>query len=324
MTEEERIMKEFAILEQAFNESKIKECFYFDHSNCDKGIINAHSIQKNKILKHIAKDGMVIAIKKNIEPFNKIQPLGKKVASTFTGFCGYHDNALFMPIEDKQYLGTLQQKFLFAYRAFAYEAHKKMEMNKMMKLFSEKVGRRVVNQGIANNLDVDTPYVNELFKKCFLSDNYTDLITYDFTLDYEVGFTISTILSPRYDLSGKKINDFKNIKKPIHNMFLTIFPDNGKTYLLFSWFKESDSVYKKWIYQFKSLTTDKQLSFLNVFIPMESENFYINPDLWDEFGEDGRMEFQQYFEFIPFMAVPQRPDDYVPYYDLFKKIEEKK
>lgn len=323
MTEEERIAKEYELFKEAYEESKIKECFYFDHTHCDKRIISAHSIQKSKILKHISKDGMVIAIKKSIEPFNKIQSLGKKVASTFTGFCGYHDNKLFMPIEDKPYIGTAQQKFLFAYRAFAYEAHKKREMSKMIEVFSKKVGRDVENKGLTYNLDVDMPHVNNLFKDCFLKQDYSDLITYDLSLDYEVSFTVSSIISPRFNLSGKKINDFRDKTKPIHNMFLTIFPNEGKTILLFSWFKESDCIYKKWIYQFKSLTVEKQINFLNVFIPLETENFYLSPDLWDAFGENGRKEFQQNFEFIPFMAIPQKPDDYKPQYDLFKNLKEK-
>ena len=56
---------------------------------------------------------------------------------------------------------------------------------------------------------------------------------------------------------------------------------------------------------------------------METENFYLSPDLWDAFGENGRKEFQQNFEFIPFMAIPQKPDDYKPQYDLFKNLKEK-
>ena len=81
MTEEERIAKEYELFKEAYEESKIKECFYFDHTHCDKRIISAHSIQKSKILKHISKDGMVIAIKKSIEN-NEISENDKKGTKT--------------------------------------------------------------------------------------------------------------------------------------------------------------------------------------------------------------------------------------------------
>ena len=319
MTEDE-LQQKAKVFQEAFEQSNIKECFYFDHTNCNN-IIRAHSIQKNKILRHIANNGMVVAYKKSIMPFNNIKSVGKKVASTFTGFCKKHDDELFTPIEKYPYQSTPQQKFLYAYRAFAYETHKKLEMQKMIEIFNNKTKEKLQNIGLNNSIKIDYPHINNLFKDCFLKDDYSALISYEIILDYEVQFTVSSVLTPKYDISGKKINRLMDTTKPVQNLYLTIFPENGKTIMLFSWFKESDKIYKKWFYQFKSLPQDIQKNYLNVFIPLETENFYLSPDLWDSWGQDGQSEFQQYLEIIPLIAMPYKPDDYVPKYDLFKKKE---
>lgn len=280
MTEDE--MKEkFEFFKTAFKDSKIKECFYFNHTNCSKEIIRAHSVQENKLLSRIAVNGKVITKKKSYLPFDNTDEMGKAVASTFTGFCKYHDNQLFMPIEDKPYVGSPLQKFLFAYRAFAYVAHKNLEQNKFMETLADNANIPNPNIYLKCNVAKDTPFLNDLFKECFLKENYSSLITYEITLDYEVSFCVSTSLTLVYDISGKKINNVKDFNKPIHNLFLTIFPMDGKTIMLFSWFKYSNSVYKKWIYQLKSMNQDKMLNYLNQMIINETENFYISPKLWE-------------------------------------------
>lgn len=49
---------------------------------------------------------------------------GRKKATTFTGFCDYHDSKIFSPIENEDYVEeNKEQEFLFAYRALAYEHH---------------------------------------------------------------------------------------------------------------------------------------------------------------------------------------------------------
>ncbi len=319
MTEDE-MREKFEFLKTAFKDSKIKECFYFDHTNCSKEIIRAHSVQENKLLSRIAVNGKVITKKKSYLPFNNTDEMGKAVASTFTGFCKYHDNQLFMPIEDKTYVGSPLQKFLFAYRAFAYVAHKNLEQHKFMETLADNANIPNPNIGLKCNVEKDTPFVNNLFKECFLKEDYSSLITYEITLDYEVSFCVSTSLTLVYDISGKKINNLKDFSKPVHNLFLTIFPMNGKTIMLFSWFKYSDSVYKKWIYQLKSMSQDKMLNYLNQMIINETENFYISPKLWELWGQSGQEEMEQNFYWSMLFNLTKTDLNYTPQFNLFTKI----
>ncbi|MMZ49033.1 hypothetical protein D1872_107190 [compost metagenome] len=112
------------------NKTMFKGCVHKDF-NCNKTTSNAHSIQNNRFLDKIANNnGEVMCIdfgKLGLYGNLKLQKVGRKKASIFTGFCNYHDSSIFKPIEESEYeINNKEQEFLFAYRAFAlsyYERH---------------------------------------------------------------------------------------------------------------------------------------------------------------------------------------------------------
>ncbi|WP_052350691.1 hypothetical protein [Paenibacillus gorillae] len=109
------------------NQSLWKGCFHSD-SNCSSEIVKAHSIQNNRILNRISQDGLVLQFNVEFEDslVSEMKKEGRKKATTFTGFCGYHDAKLFSPIENFDYqIGNKEQEIIFAYRALAKEFHAK-------------------------------------------------------------------------------------------------------------------------------------------------------------------------------------------------------
>lgn len=71
-----------------------------------------------------------------MEEFGEI---GIKAASTFTGFCNYHDTVIFSEIENKDYEESEYQNFLYAFRSCIREYVKKKEsvchINNLLKKF---------------------------------------------------------------------------------------------------------------------------------------------------------------------------------------------
>ena len=124
-------------------ESRRKQCLHPDKDNCTEKIIHAHSIQNNKILKKISDNGMVyMPYPKPDEMFDEvISKRGRKEATTFTGFCGYHDKVLFAPIEDHSFDKSPLHVFLYTYRCFAVEYHKRQEQVDYYKRLKDKFGR---------------------------------------------------------------------------------------------------------------------------------------------------------------------------------------
>ena len=92
---------------------KFKECVFPERNKCTK-IIQAHSIQKNKILNHIATNGYVKSYDNIKSLFTRdLELIGIKNASTFFGFCNFHDTILFSEIENNDYNESKEQNFLY-------------------------------------------------------------------------------------------------------------------------------------------------------------------------------------------------------------------
>ncbi|MDF6002615.1 hypothetical protein P4050_35515 [Pseudomonas aeruginosa] len=127
------------LLGQNQREAGIKACLRVgdEQLKCSGKIIHAHSIQRGKILESIAdvsgeNEGKIYHLgfapaedMQSMQPEFKLQ--GIKKFSTFTGFCGGHDKAIFQPIEDVAFSATTKQLNIYAYRAAAKELHSTLE-----------------------------------------------------------------------------------------------------------------------------------------------------------------------------------------------------
>ena len=98
---------------------------------CSPKIIRAHTVQRQGGLAAIAEDGHVISPKLGFEDIfrndGKIVPRlhGVRDTSTFMGFCGIHDDALFAPIEKGSFTLDSEAAFLLSFRAICYELYTK-------------------------------------------------------------------------------------------------------------------------------------------------------------------------------------------------------
>ena len=141
MTEDEFLKKkiEFRKTINTFSKlGKIQECFYHDKQLCQGEIKQSHSIQRNGRLSLIEGD---VNGNKMIYTFTEteidentliksLKPVGKGSASTFFGFCDYHDTHLFSPIESKPFNDSSEHLFLHSYRSFAHSYHRMKEILK--------------------------------------------------------------------------------------------------------------------------------------------------------------------------------------------------
>lgn len=95
--------------------------------SCSQDIIRAHTIQRRGGLAEITENGHVMSVKAGVEDIfeneGSTEPKlsGVRGASTFNGFCGHHDTALFRPVEVGGTTLSLESVFLLTFRAIAYE-----------------------------------------------------------------------------------------------------------------------------------------------------------------------------------------------------------
>lgn len=305
---------------------EFKGCFHKD-KNCSSKIINAHSVQKNRILNAIAEKSHVLSFRYNLLNMEKdmqLKEIGKRLATVFSGFCEYHDNLLFIPIERKNYnIGNKEQEFIFAYRALAYEYHAKMSVKQMfenllkwtMNKDIEKLSKYLYNGSneideeiiqnqililkikvIGYNADIQQlERMRIAFNNNLDKHNYYKIETQILEFPEEYHLAVSSMFAIHTDFDNNILNDITELKTTLKHTFLTIFPQNGKTYVLISYEKKYRKYFRFINNQIINKSIDEQKIILSNIIALYVENFAISPKKWRELNEEIKNKFYNIF-----------------------------
>ncbi len=280
-------------ISSALRSFRAKECLYPDHSNCKGKIIEAHSIQNNKTLSKISENGEVMMISHDATEFDfkvRAKKIGRSRATVFTGFCGYHDKTVFQSIEDNVYTpGDLEQNALFAYRAFAKEFHAKLSA---YNFFKDHEGDGLAGNEAAKR---DADYYQNVFGRMFKEKDFGLVETKYISLPDEFDFAVSGGITFNYDFIGNQVNDLLDLEKRAVSVFVTIFPENGKTNFLFSYLSEDSSFFEFLDEQLVNID-DKNFKIRISNLVTLMENIVISPILWSKVGESSQKIVLSRFE----------------------------
>lgn len=283
--------------------SRIKECIYPDHTCCSEKIISAHSIQNNKILAKISDNGKVyMPVMKPEISFSLQKEYGRKEASVFTGFCGYHDKTVFQPIEDHDFMGTEEQIFLYVYRAFALEYHKKQEAVKMeQQFFSNKPSIISMPGYMIDGKTGFTMAVDDFreeksaFDDALLTKHYDVLTSIVWYFDGFSNFAATGGEAPSLDFDSNQIQDLLNPHIPVRHIYYSVFPENNKTIAIISWLKIYDDIFSSIKERLNKATDIEKRNYINNTLPMIAENIAIKPSSWEAMSEKAQEEFSMIF-----------------------------
>jgi hypothetical protein len=242
-------------------------------SNGDIIISAAHSIQNNGVLSQIVENGHVMQYIFHKGNFDG-KETGKNYASIFLGFCNSHD-AIFRPIENFPYSGSDEQHFLFAYRGFVVSAHKKIEASHVMN-FGEQS-------------EIDLKENKNLFDHAIINSDYTKIKTEVIELPSFYPIAVSSSFYLDFDFEG---NPIKHSDDRMEMIFITLLPQNNKTFFLISYFEIDESLYGQLGSQLRNRNNIK--SDITMLIAAHTENVYFNPTYYKTFIEHQK----QYLEII--------------------------
>ncbi|WP_050740706.1 YecA family protein [Acetobacterium bakii] len=277
-------------------ESRIKQCLHPNKSECTSKIIHAHAIQNNRILNKIAVNGLVQTMDgvSNLF-FQSAQSKGRKIATVFTGFCQYHDKVLFQDIEDREFLCETKQLFLFTYRTFAWHYHKKQEQINNERITQKNIMDILNDNSYMRELSPynkalylaqrDNDIKKKMFDNCLLTEDYNKIKSSVWEIPYGLQFAVSAMLEIEFDLEGRKINDIHS-KNCISSIYLNIFPNDEKSFCVWSWQSEDDKPYCDYVKQFMNLPIKERENYLNNKLPRWSDAIIISPRLWEKWGAD--------------------------------------
>lgn len=283
------------------SDSKIKQCFHFNTSECNGKIKNAHSLQKNgvlSILEHeINKNKVVYSFLHprsiSIMAFDGFEPLGKNECSTFHGFCDYHDSSVFSPIENNDINVDLDEHcFLLCYRAFAKEYHAKIEVNKGYKIneIYNLPQNKEVQEDLIGGSDIairDLENVKIKLNKILEDKNYSNLDYLTYTIPYTIPIACSASITPSYSYSGKLLNKSADPNDVYENIMITVIPTSTETHIILGCFSE-DQRSLKYINELEQLEDDKfEIAITSILIG-DIENTFISPLIWQRMTKNER------------------------------------
>ncbi|MEK3943527.1 hypothetical protein [Paenibacillus sp. FSL H3-0310] len=286
------------LLRTEFAKTDFKICFGFDKTECKGPIKGAHTIQNNRILDRLSDNGHLYhfsteVVKEGRPPEAIIKQVSRNTASTFFGFCDFHDTELFKPIELKEYSGEAIQDFLFAFRSLALELHRKNRMLSIVKkMFLDRPKLMLDEQHVymyrLAKVDVeDHMFEYNNFKEKYISNQYDILRTVYRKLDYEVKFATSASFAVQHNLNGEMINDTFNLRADrIPSIFVTVYPTkNGTTDILISHLLTDNSVYKSYFDLLETLDNEAFLKYLNYLIIESTENVFFSPSYIEQLSD---------------------------------------
>lgn len=190
-------------------------------SECTK-LIDAHTVQRSRVLKALTgPDRHVLTFHPDYAqqaPLAGPSSVGWRGASTFTGFCGRHDNETFAPLESQDFIGSWQQSFLLGYRAVCHELYEKSGAVAAYENLRESIDRghteadqRTVQQSLAWMQEGFTKGLEDLQQVKSLMDEV--LLSGDFSrtrvavIEFSGPLCIATTaaMTPDVDFSGRQL-----------------------------------------------------------------------------------------------------------------------
>lgn len=304
-------------------ERYIKQCLHPNQNECSGGIIKAHAIQNNRILCRVAENGYVITLDGTSNLiFQDAQTKGRKIATVFSGFCSYHDKILFQDIEDRNFIATEKQIFLFTYRTMAWHFHKKQEEDKSTQIFIKNMfdngfplpdtdESRLLQNGLSLGL-ADNAIKKKILDAALLNGDYDSVCSCVWELPYEVQFAVSMQYEPSFDILGKPIGDCKS-EECLPSIFLNIFPTDGKSFCIWSWLAVDNDIFSPFAEQFMTLDVIDRENYLNNKLPAWTDSIVISPTLWKKWGEKVQQALITHANFGSLFQTHEIEDGGYPY-----------
>lgn len=288
-------------LKQMMQQAELSDCLYPEKEGCSHEKLTAHSIQNYRLLRRLGEKGQLIMPIRDEQSDvmeTKLTKVGKNEGTMFYGFCQKHEQEVFDLIENNPFDQSLEQIFLYNYRSFAKDYTTKLEAYNLQKIAFANYSQTNEKRQLLEATDPQKLAVqdNERDKRLFdaaIQERQLDIFcSLVFELTYEVEVIVSSVLEPERDLEGNKLNNIysDHPDELLAKFFLTIFPEDGKSYIILSWFKRDQQLYQEYAQQLADLYRKSQsdfLTYLNNMVVRNSENLVIGSRLWNDWKEKG-------------------------------------
>ncbi len=277
-----------------------------DPTVCIGPIVKAHSVQRGGGLSRIARNGHVYTFssEKNLSSADLVAPtlVGIHKASTFTGFCSFHDNATFAPVEKNPFEHTLEHTFLLGYRAICHEYFKKKMIVELILPYQQRHLDKGRPQSEQLMIQYHVHYLRKsdgiglrdlaLYKaeydRTLLAGDISKVSYYVIRFSNTPDFLCCSPHMPDYDFTGRRTlqNIWDTSITGDHLTYSLIATDTGGA-AVFSWLGKSEAA-EQFVQSLDSLPDHEIPHAIARFTFQYFENIFVSPTWWDGLDESSQ------------------------------------
>lgn len=274
---------------------------------CSSKFAAAHTIQRRGDgLARISRDGHVYGYVSDLFALTRndgfIQPglIGIREASTFTGFCSTHDEAIFRELEKKPFVASPLQVGLLAYRAFCHALWKKRVKLSSHDLLAEQIrGSANVARRISESTqlramkaaDYDDLALAERLKSdldaMLLSGKWSSLRALVLWVNQTPPVLACGSTYPRYDFAGQKLQDLAQPNEALDVLAISSIATGEQGAFVFAWRREGRAS-QLLAQSLAAVRRQEQPAAVMRFIFEHIENYFIAPQWWDDLPKGQR------------------------------------
>jgi hypothetical protein len=320
------LQKKFSILNAKLAASAtIKDCFHHRHDECEAPIKNAHSLQRQGALKQLERNvnGNSFLYSHTESFHNKegdfldLKPIGRKAASTFFGFCDFHDTKLFSKIENDPEatdINSDEHCFLHSYRSFAHSYHRKHEELKLYKSEDPETRQLLIDIHGEYKIRGLTKYVKMALEDLkapkekldfWMENNQFDQLVYlAFEYPHKIPIACAANTSPPYTFSGKTINISTRSDYTYSNIITTVIPFSNRSIVILAAFADEPNGVR-YLDEIEDIKYELiQQKFLSYHLLNGAENCYISPHYYDAKSINEKKSYCQMINYISSNETP--------------------
>lgn len=293
-------------------------------SQCSGKIVRAHSVPRSKGLNKIERGDHVYALIFDFYSHTKIKDkgqlyklVGTRRASTFTGFCAYHDSKIFSIVENRDFESEPEQCLALAYRAICREFHIKYGASRLAasRFFIDSGKDKHVQREIQSHFQAKAHGTNLALKDLIeRKAQYETALFADPTSHRSLIITMSDALPvmcsggflPEEDFFGVRLQSLSDPSLPAC-LTVTSFYGGNNGHIVFTWLQHDDFACIPFIRSLISSNPDSLLSACTNLMFAHFENVQISPDWWERLPEEVRLHYEALFSIAtsPFLDYPQ-------------------
>jgi hypothetical protein len=281
-----------------------KLCLLESAGQCSPDIINAHVIQE-ALVREIAVNGHVLQFNflkrraSNEDYRNWPEPVGVNDVTTFTGFCSYHDNRVFGPIEKGSFTPTPETLFLYAYRTLCgrlYVAKYRIELARATAdalRAADQPGVVTIDRSLATN-DLDVQELLPIKARWDAHLAARDFSGFDhlvLTCPKTPDILGTSFLAPPKNFDYSIAQDCKSTA-PLQWVAISIVPRRGTGGLVLISAEKNSPVWSRFTQSLLNHPPEKRTMVLvNFMIPYFGEQIILSPSWWESIPEENREAF---------------------------------